>query len=973
MSIYIRHGRFKSAVDMANEMKERGLFLDEVVYKNLMRAMGNCRPWKDTVSLLSEAYNVLGDECLPVVGVAILNLRYCEHLVESSHIERIEEVFDWLSSHDLTPNMRVVDTMVGVLTEVGSPAEITRFLVLLESLNLSLSPVSRNMLLRFYGKAGLFIDMQTVLQKQLQGGSVDEYTCNTLLQIALQYRSAELMTQVLSLMQQNGIEHNSYTRALLVKAKTQMMETAGRRSHVKGNTAFRISGDVDSVDEDVEDAGANGYKAAVELVDNEPDETLSAPILTIALQAVPMSDMPTIMRLLRRGVQLDIIDEMMLASTALKFAQSGQHDKALKLIDQIHSKYGTIDTQTFSLAVNVTIEYATTLWHRCHTKYRKHSEKTRNSRLDSHRPSQRHANIEFERRSGMRASDMGIGIDVDEGLSDVRAKWKEEVEKLLYKYFDIAASHPQPEKLLTNLVCQKIMKHLCMDPLYLTTTAGSLHVKYMPTQTCKSEVLTTFFAEVAADATKVLTGDAEGDKKVVGIVSRYNAAIHSSGQQHVEGRRQGVHMESKYVQNQYEHQGEVGLFGDLASQSPYDGFGSAASGIEDFREKVHKCAELARNAYAVFNLYLADENRSKLLRPVHMNKVLRLLYMGNMTSEASELFDLLTTRSGPTVSDEESLSESLPAPHNPYVGVHGESIRMRHRRLYPSVFTIAEWVRLAREQGVGAAQLAADSVRLAINEGVDLPDGVINDAMSFVYSCGRTDLAREIYEDLYTVGRLQHWAERDDVDGACLDLHYFSRSMAFAAISCALKEVRQRQKDERVLQRTKHDRDPSSPMTVTIITGQNLRAHEGARVVSGPEAGSPQKVGVDARRVYGSQRRSGHSTSVDEAKDPLMQVLSNIDSDALEAPLSQRAGIAEISLSRKGAQMDPHTEWYSVTDKDGTYDYGNVAGESTKPDSFRISEEVQRILIEDFYPPIASSTVPGNPGRLYITLNDETD
>jgi hypothetical protein len=35
---------------------------------------------------------------------------------------------------------------------------------------------------------------------------------------------------------------------------------------------------------------------------------------------------------------------------------------------------------------------------------------------------------------------------------------------------------------------------------------------------------------------------------------------------------------------------------------------------------------------------------------------------------------------------------------------------------------------------------------------------------------------------------------------------------------------------------------------------------------------------------------------------------------------------------------------------------------------YTLSAEIQSILIEDFLPPISSSTAPGNPGRLYVTL-----
>lgn len=38
-------------------------------------------------------------------------------------------------------------------------------------------------------------------------------------------------------------------------------------------------------------------------------------------------------------------------------------------------------------------------------------------------------------------------------------------------------------------------------------------------------------------------------------------------------------------------------------------------------------------------------------------------------------------------------------------------------------------------------------------------------------------------------------------------------------------------------------------------------------------------------------------------------------------------------------------------------------------EAYKLSDEIQRVLIEDFLPPISSSTVPGNPGRLYIELS----
>lgn len=39
-------------------------------------------------------------------------------------------------------------------------------------------------------------------------------------------------------------------------------------------------------------------------------------------------------------------------------------------------------------------------------------------------------------------------------------------------------------------------------------------------------------------------------------------------------------------------------------------------------------------------------------------------------------------------------------------------------------------------------------------------------------------------------------------------------------------------------------------------------------------------------------------------------------------------------------------------------------------EEYVLSNVVQEVLVEDFYPPISSSTVPGNPGRLQVKLCD---
>jgi hypothetical protein len=61
----------------------------------------------------------------------------------------------------------------------------------------------------------------------------------------------------------------------------------------------------------------------------------------------------------------------------------------------------------------------------------------------------------------------------------------------------------------------------------------------------------------------------------------------------------------------------------------------------------------------------------------------------------------------------------------------------------------------------------------------------------YINSRGRIDIACDIYESAYRAGYLQHWSEQSE--GGCkvleIDLHDYSRGMAYAAIRCVFKEV----------------------------------------------------------------------------------------------------------------------------------------------------------------------------------------
>ena len=66
----------------------------------------------------------------------------------------------------------------------------------------------------------------------------------------------------------------------------------------------------------------------------------------------------------------------------------------------------------------------------------------------------------------------------------------------------------------------------------------------------------------------------------------------------------------------------------------------------------------------------------------------------------------------------------------------------------------------------------------------------------FHNSLGETETVREVYKELFDRGHVNHWSSTeggvDDKQALILDLHSFSRGMAFGAVSCARLEVKER-------------------------------------------------------------------------------------------------------------------------------------------------------------------------------------
>lgn len=76
MSLFIRNKKYEDALSLFSKMKEISLPMDTVAYICAIRATGFIRTWKDTMSILNEAYDTLGFEALHVAHTAMINLNY---------------------------------------------------------------------------------------------------------------------------------------------------------------------------------------------------------------------------------------------------------------------------------------------------------------------------------------------------------------------------------------------------------------------------------------------------------------------------------------------------------------------------------------------------------------------------------------------------------------------------------------------------------------------------------------------------------------------------------------------------------------------------------------------------------------------------------------------------------------------------------------------------------------------------------
>ena len=285
----------------------------------------------------------------------------------------------------------------------------------------------------------------------------------------------------------------------------------------------------------------------------------------------------------------------------------------------------------------------------------------------------------------------------------------------------------------------------------------------------------------------------------------------------------------------------------------------------------HKRQKLAKLALAVVGLYtlpasratvrvsngLSTNNRSRLIRTQHLDRLLRLLTNAKMFSEVKSIFSLMR----------DSTDDVKTSTYSAIRGVDDQDGRNRSLPSVwrPTTFTIAELIRAAR--ACDDPQLVSDVMDWGLREAVLLPEGVISDSLSYLFAVGQTEKTMNLYYQLYDAGKVNHWSDRDNLE---LDLHSYSRGMAFAAITCAMEEAQ----DMEEAYANADERD-SLPGTLTVITGRSEKDR-------------------------------------------------------------------------------------STTDE-----------ESAAREAFVISTEIQNVLIESFYPPVSSFTVPGNAGRLLVPYQRE--
>lgn len=321
MSLYIKNRKYKDALHIFARMKEKDLNIDAVTYICAIRATGFINSWRETIEILNEAYEELGDDVLHVTHTAMINLKYETSVSSLQTMVKLHQLIQWLKSHNIAFNSKTMDIILAVSCIHGSIEDIK--FCLSEQYLLGLKPTlfTYNTLLHRYALEGRMASALKVVQSMKAAGyDADETTYNTLLKVCVKTCNTTEADKILTEMASRGIPPSPRTKSLLLRLNGKL-----RNDHA-----------VDA------------------MIDDESDASLSPHMLSIAIDGC--RDWHRACVLLERGVRLNKADEAVYVAAARKCSTSGQSQFAFRIIDAMLTKHIPMGKFTFSYVLTTCLD-----------------------------------------------------------------------------------------------------------------------------------------------------------------------------------------------------------------------------------------------------------------------------------------------------------------------------------------------------------------------------------------------------------------------------------------------------------------------------------------------------------------------------------------------------------------------------------------------------------------------------------------
>ena len=174
-------------------------------------------------------------------------------------------------------------------------------------------------------------------------------------------------------------------------------------------------------------------------------------------------------------------------------------------------------------------------------------------------------------------------------------------------------------------------------------------------------------------------------------------------------------------------------------------------------------------------------------------------------------------------------------------------------------------------------------------------------------------------------------------------------------------------------------------LTLTVITGQNIESRDNRedKTVGKKTTGLGGKIPVSSAKIRSADRSiGGRSSSAGDRRDGGDGGDGGDRGSGREGGeggfVSEEGTVVISSSPSSSSSSSSSSSLPSLTANPSPVDASSSSlppsdpNPNPNPRAYTLTEEVQRVLIEDFFPPISSSTVPGNPGRLIITLTGDS-